>query len=119
MTRGSGVAGSHHAVHLCAHVVVDVVLKLEVSRAVDILDVGTHGGAVDMSLHDMAVEAAAEFHRALQIHQVARLQVAQVRAVESLLYGGDLVGAVGVEGHHGQAHTVVSHRLVYAQLVGK
>ena len=71
-----------------------------------------------MSLHDMTVQSAVHQHRALYVHTVAHLQLAEVRAVEGLLHRRHGV-AVAVDSHHREANAVVRHALVYLQLVGE
>ena len=62
-----------------------------------------------MALHNVAVQATVHEHGALQVHQVAFAEQAEVGAVEGFLDGGYLVHAVGVYGHHGEAHAVVGY----------
>ncbi len=46
-------------------------------------------------------------------------EVADVGALEGLVYGCDNVCAVGADVYHGEAHPVVRYRLVDVQLVGE
>ncbi len=71
-----------------------------------------------MPLHDVSVEASVHHHGALHIDLVALSEQREVGAVESLLHGRDGVGAVG-NGHHGEAHAIVSNALINLQLIYK
>jgi ABC-type sulfate transport system permease component len=72
-----------------------------------------------MSLNDVSVQASVHHHAALKIHQVARLQQAEVAAVESLLYGSHGICTVAREVDNREAYAVVGYRLVDFQFVGK
>ena len=60
------------------HLPVKSVLEREIRAAVSVLHVHALGGHVNMSLHDVAVEAAVHQHRTLNVHPVADLQEAEV-----------------------------------------
>lgn len=50
------------------HFGVNFIAELVVTAAVDLLDVFYHGGAVNVALHNVAVETTVENHAAFEIH---------------------------------------------------
>ena len=72
-----------------------------------------------MTLHDMSVESAVDFHGSLEIDEVADLEVAEIGAVEGLADCGHGIGVVVMERYDGEAYAVVGHTLVDMQLRGE
>ena len=63
--------------------------------APECLSFGAGGGGIDVSLDDMAVEAAVERHAAFEVHEGARLPGIKVCLPEGLFDGGHAVGIFG------------------------
>lgn len=95
------------------------IAELEIGAAVHLLYGNALGAAVDVALHDMAVQAPVDAHASLQVHQVAYLKQPQIGAIESLLYCRHGVCVVAVEAYHRQAHAVVRQALVDMKFVGE
>ena len=74
------------------------------------------GGLVNVSLHDVPVQASVHQHRALHVHFVAHPEQPEVAALQCLAHGGYGVGVV-LEADNGQADAIVSNALVDAQLL--
>lgn len=106
-------------VALCFELARYAVCECEDMAAVDFGDAVADGGAVDMSLYDVSVEAAVDFHGALEIDAVAGPEVAEIASAERLVDGSDGVSGVGMKLYDGKAHAVVSYRLVDGELIGK
>ena len=88
------------------------------------ISIGTSHGAYkftpDMSLHDMAVEAAVHTHRALHVDLGANLPGAEVSLQHRLVHSGNhILFLLLVHFHHRQAAAVVRHTLVNGQLVAE
>jgi len=73
---------------------------------------------INMTLHDMPVQPAIHQHRAFHVDLIAHFKQSQIRAFQRLLHRCHGIGAVFYT-HYGQAHAIVSHTLVYSQLVDK
>lgn len=129
---GSGVAhGERHAIDgdralvdgdisAAAHLLVGGIAEAEVPAAVGIGDIVAHGGGVHMPLDDVPVQAPVHHHGALEVDQVAGLQGSEVGARDGLGNSHHVVGrGSGVDGDHGEAHAIVSDRLVDGQFGGK
>jgi len=69
------------------------------------------GGGVDMSLDDVAVEAAVHDHASFEVNEVAGLPGAEVGLFEGFFDGGDAV-EVAVDFFDGEADAVVGKGLV-------
>lgn len=94
--------------------------KGELYGAVELAALDAAGGAVNMALHYVSVEAFVHHHGALKVDAVAGAQEAEVGAAESFFDGGDGVGRLlGQERGDGEAHSVVGHGLVDFEVVGE
>ena len=101
------------------HCRVDCIFEGIIPTAVSFLHTETFGCRVDVSLHDMSVQASVDFHASLHVDEVTHFQTAEVAAFEGLLYGGDGVSAISGEGDNREAHSVMGYALVNAKFVGK
>ena len=79
-----------------------------------------HGNAlsslIDMPLHDVAIQAAVHLHGTLYVDFIAHTELTQVAALQRLAHGRHGILSVP-DAHHGEAHPIVGHALVDAQLV--
>ena len=100
------------------HSLVKLVFECVISRTVGIAHVYTLGCAVYMTLHDVSVESAVHYHRALYVHLVAYLEQSEVRSVERFLHSRHRV-VVAFDRYNGQANAVMSYALVDFQFVSE
>ena len=70
-----------------------------------------------MSLHYVPVKPSVNLHATLKVHQVALLEVAEIASEKRLLNRSNGICTVAVDANHRQAHAIVAHALVYAQLI--
>ncbi len=72
-----------------------------------------------MTLDDVSVEPSVHHHATFEVHTVTFAQQSEVASPQGLLYGGDGVGAVAVDGYDREAHSVVGNRLVDFKFIGE
>ena len=92
-----------------------LVFESEVPAAVGVFLRGADGRLIDVPLHDVAVEQRIGFHRAFEVHQITRLQQAEVAFVERLLHRGNGIGVVA-DVHNCQTYAVMCYALIDFQL---
>ena len=103
-------------VSLPSHLRVGGVAEGVIPTAVGLAHVGADGRLVDVTLHDVAVQAAVHQHTALHVHAVANVQVSEVGALQCLAHGGNGIGVVRPT-DDGQADTVVGDALIDLQFI--
>ncbi len=79
---------------------------------------GDTTNAIDVALDKMATETIAQAQRALQVHPVARSQLAKVGSDQRLRSGLE-AACRGIVSHHRQAGAVDSHAFAQRKLPGK
>ena len=107
-----------HTVRLTPLTVAALVFEGELMASFLVVDGDAGGCLIYMPLHDVAVQPAVEYHAALHVDQVTRLELSQIGAVECLAHGCYGILAV-LYLHHCEAHAVVCHALVYLQFLYK
>ena len=100
------------------HLLVVFIFKGEILAAVRVLDVGTLGSLVDVSLYDMSVEPSVHDHRTFDVYLVANPEHAQIASVECLFHGGHGVDAV-LDLDYCETHAIVGDALVNLQFVAE
>ena len=68
------------------------------------------------ALYDMPVQTAVHQHATLQVHLIAHFQVPEVRTFQGLLDSGNRI-RIFRHAYHRKANAVVSHALIYFQLI--
>ena len=97
------------------HVGVVVVLERVNVRALRVLKCYTFCRFINVSLHDVTVQASVHHHRALHVYQRTYLKATQIRATERFEHCRNDIG-ITFNFHYGKAHTIVRHTLVNLQL---
>ena len=95
-----------------------LVFEGELMASLLVVDGDAGGCLIYMTLHDVAVQPAVEYHAALHVDQITHLELSQIGAVECLAHGCYGILAV-LYLHHSEAHAVVCHALVYLQFLYK
>ena len=94
------------------HARINIISEFVIAAAVSVFDALANGRAVDVALNDMPVKAPVHHHRAFEVDEITGFETSEVRPVESLAYRGYFICAVGMDGHYGETHSVMSHGLV-------
>ena len=106
----------HGHIPLPGHLLIKSVLERIVPAAVRLLHLRTNGGLVHVPLYDMPVQTAVHQHATLQVHLIAHFQVPEVRTFQGLLDSGNRI-RIFRHAYHRKANAVVSHALIYFQLI--
>ena len=81
-------------------------------------DRGTDSGHIYVSLDNVPIKSATEKHTSLEINKVTDCELAEVRAIQSLLNGCDCIGLF-IVCYDSEAYSIVSNTLIDLEFARK